>query len=207
MTIQALPQEPYGGPFVIPEVDERPDGTFTTAEIAALVTSPGRDLARTAQMVRHYQRSGFIHPAALESRGRRAWFYRPATVLVVEALVRMGMAGIADKDASHAISFALLHWKGGVDFEGDEPPARSPAAHILEQYAQGARDWYVELHLFHHPQYGARFEANIRAVERGEGTALLAGRGDGYEIIWSSGVSLTTFLDRNYHCIVGLRTN
>lgn len=188
-----------GTPWIIKQIDAVPPGLLTTNDIVLAVTSPGRDHVQTASMVRHFQKVGYIHPVARVRTGRRPYVYTPDQILSAEVLLRLGEFGIADANAMHAAWFAISIWKD-IDFDAAPPPSRSPGAHVIKQYKQGARDWSFELWLFRDMQTGQRrYEARIAANQRAEATSMVALRDTNFKARSVFAVDLVDFLDDKIH--------
>ena len=196
----------YGGPWIVENVPTNPGHFLTVQDIAAAVTSPGRDKGQIAGMIRHYLKSGYLHPFKRESAGRKAWLFLPCQVLVAEVLLRMGEFGISDADATTAAWNALTIWRHG-DARSFETLPRTPGLHVIYDYEAGARDWTLELWLFRHADGRKVYDARIAANQRGEGTTLRDHAAGGFVPRAVFAVDLIDFLDQRHALLFPRKVN
>lgn len=186
-------EDEYGGPFMPREVRKNPGSLLTIADLATAVTPVGGDREKMISQLRHYAKQGYLHPVAKETHGRQSYLYLPDQCLTAEVLVRMGEFGIAKVDAAQAASRAIFTWREG-DYQGDQPPARTPGLHVIREYESGVKDWALELWLLHSPSGNPIFTARLFARERLQATGWEFG--DNLEQRSVFAVDLGSVLDR-----------
>ena len=197
----------YGGPWIVQEIARNPGNLLTANDIAKAVTSPGRDLKKTFDLIRYYAKSGYLHPVARETEGRKSYLYQPDQVLSAEILLRMGDFGVSDANAANAAWRAITIWRR-EDFDGPKPPAFSPGMHVILEHQAGVRDWTFELWLFRHATRDQkRYSARLAANQRGEGTGFDTYKADGFEARSVFAVDLIDFLDARSHHLAPRQVN
>ncbi|MBR9893819.1 hypothetical protein GYB14_19160 [bacterium] len=189
-------EEWFGGFTVPKKVRRNTGGLMTIADLAEVVTPPGKDKAKVADQLRWYLRQGYLTPVAQEEEGRKAFLFLPDQALVAEVLFRMTEFGIADTEAGLAANHAFNVWRED-DLPEGQPPHHSPGIMVIRDYEAGHRDWSFELWCFIEVTTGQkRFHARLAANQRRIGTSLRWGKENGHDPRAVFAVDLVDVLDR-----------
>ena len=161
-----------------PYVKERPEGLFDCAQITDLLIQPGQHRDSLYGQTRELLKASYLFPVAREARNKKAFLMTPDHIVIADVLLRMrefGIRGSSDSNADPfaAVSLALRHWSGG---QPDWSEEKTPAQHVISDFAQDRHGWVFELWSFVHEKLGALvFDGRLHNVGRNMATHLRRG--------------------------------
>lgn len=170
MAVETLNEAESAGRAVYIEPDQV---GLTHQVLAEAISEPGFRVADAKAFIRNAAAAGHVKPYGRSRADKRAaHLYRPDAALALAVLLRASEAGFVSPDARKALGQALQKWQPG-DMPGpkDEIP-RSPGVLIMAAYAEGYRNFAVDLAFFHTPGQreaviGARYRQTVDGMDRG----------------------------------------
>jgi hypothetical protein len=183
-----------------------PETLLPIGELAARLTEPGLPPAPIATQLRNYAQRNLIHSFGVEKgSGRTAYrLYREDQWLSAKVLGLLTEAGYADLSVLNAASLALNAWP--IDSKAlnapekvvawmENPPARSPAQWVIDDFRKGINGWTFDLVVFRHFETGDRqVRARIHNMKDGRGTSY--GLSDEYLPLTMTVIDLQPHLKR-----------